>query len=212
MDCYKKLFILFLGLPLLFGSCLKLNNPSNKIEFYTLEYDPPQIGNLAPLPHAIRMERFSVAPTYNTNRIIYRDRSFKREAYVYYKWRANPGDLVTYFLARDIKLSGLFKAVLAYDSRFPSSYVLEGSVDEFFEWDTEEIWKAVLNVSITVMEENEPDISQRILFQKTYRTKKSCKQRNPAALAEAMSRAMAEISGKIIKDIYDYLKDRAEVE
>lgn len=212
MDCYKKSFILFLALPLFFGSCLKLKHPSNKIAFYTLEYDPPQIGNLTPLPSVIRMERFSVAPIYNTSRIVYRDRSFKRETYVYHRWRADPGDLVTYFLARDIKRSGLFKAVLTYDSRFPSSYVLEGSVDEFFEWDTEETWKAVLSLSITLMKEHEPDISQRILFQKFYRTKESCKQRNPAALAEAMSQAMSEVSREITKDIYEYLKDRAEFE
>ena len=210
MDYYKKLFILFLALafPLFFGSCLKLKHPSNKIAFYTLEYDPPQIGNLAPLPSVIRMDRFSVAPTYNTDRIVYRDRSFKRETYIYHRWRANPGDLVTYFLARDIKRSGLFKAVLTYDSRFPSSYVLEGSVDEFFEWDTEEAWKAVLSLSITLMKEHEPDISQRILFQKTYRTKESCKRRNPAALVEAMSQAMSEVSREITIDIYEYLKDR----
>jgi cholesterol transport system auxiliary component len=210
MNYYKKLFILLLPIVLLlfFGSCLKLKHPSNKIAFYTLEYDPPQIGNLSPLPSVIRMDRFSVAPTYNTDRIVYKDRSFKRETYVYHKWRANPGDLVTYFLARDIKRSGIFKAVLTYDSRFPSSYVLEGSVDEFFESDTEGTWRAVLSLSITLMKEHEPDISKRILFQKTFRAKKSCKQRNPTALAEAMSRAMAEVSEKIIIDIYDYLKDR----
>ncbi len=206
MNGHKRVSILLLALPLLLGACLNLKQPSNRIEFYTLEYDPPQINSPDPLPFVIRVERLSVAPLYNTNRIIYRDRSFKREAYVYYRWRANPGDLVTYFLTRDIKQSGPFKAVLPHDSGIPASHVLEGSVDEFFESDSKESWEAVLSVSIVLIAENEPDISKGILFQKTYRATESCKQKNPRALAEAMSKAMARISREITKDIYDYLK------
>lgn len=208
MDRYKKMPILLLGLSFLFSACLNLKQPGKKIEFYTLEYDPPKIAGLKSLPLVIRVERFSVAPTYNTSQIIYRDGSFKRNAYVYYRWRANPGHLVTQFLNRDIKQSGLFKAVLSHESTFPSSYMLEGSVDEFFEWDMEEEWHGILSVSVTLVEENEPDISKRILFQKTYRTRKACNQKNPGALAEAMSRAMAQVSEKIMKDIYYCLKDR----
>lgn len=207
MKRYKKIPLLFLAL-LLIGSCINLKEPSKKIEYYTFEYDPSQIAGLKPLPFVIRLVRFSVAPTYNSDQIIYRDRSFRREAYVYYKWRANPGDLVTYFLSRDMKQSGLFKAVLPYDSIFPSSFAVEGSVDQFFEWDTEKSWKAVLTISITLMKENEPDISKRVLFQKTYGKREVCKKKNPRALAEAMSRAMAGVSKKIIEDIYNCLKDR----
>lgn len=207
MDRYKITLFLLVSLSFLFGACLGVKQPTSKVQFYTLEYDPPQMTGVKPLNSAIRMERFGVAPTYNTNRIIYREESFKRNAYFYYKWRANPGDLVTYFLSRDMRQSGLFRAVLPHDSRGPSSHKLEGTVDEFFEWDKDENWEAVLSVSIVFMAENEPAISKRILFQKTYRAEQACKQKNPKALAEAMSHAMAEISGEIIQDIYDYLKE-----
>lgn len=208
MNRYKKMSILLL--VLLMGSCLGLKGPNKKIEFYTLEYEPPQVTGLQPLPFVIRLVRFSVAPAYNTNQMIYRDRSFRREAYVYHRWRVNPGDLVTYFLSRDMKQSGLFKAVLPYDSAFPSSFVVEGSVDQFFEWDTKKSWKAVLTASITLMAEDEPDISKRVLFQKTYGKKEVCRQKNPGALAEAMSRAMAGVSEEIIKDVYSHLKNRTQ--
>lgn len=206
MKLYRKISFLFLVLSLLFCACLNLKQPRNKIGFYTLEYHPPRLADLKPLPSVIRLERFSVAPTYNTNRIIYRDQSFKRDAYAYYKWRANPGDLVTHFLNRDIRHSGLFKAVLPFDSRSASSHMLEGTVDEFFEWDTEENWKAVLSISITLMADTEPDISKRIIFQKSYGATRACKQKHPRALAKSMSQAMEEISGKIIEDIYSHLK------
>lgn len=202
------LFLIFISLPILFGACVSLKQPVNKIEYYTLEYPPPQMETLSPLPHVIRMDRFTVAPPYNTSQIIYRDRSFKRDTYVYYRWQPNPGAIVTTLLNRDIKNSGLFKAVLEAGSRFSSSHMIEGTVDEFFEWDTQNEWKAILTVSIILTEKNKNDIKNRILYQKTYRKAEVCQQKKPRAVAEAMSQALSKISEEMIKDVYDCLKDR----
>ena len=208
MKWFNKFFFLFLSLPILFGACVSLKQPVNKIEYYTLEYPPPQIKTLHPLPHVIRMDRFTVAPPYNTSQIIYRDQSFKRNAYVYYRWQTNPGATVTTLLKRDIKNSGLFKAVLNPGSRFSSQYMIEGTVDEFFEWDAQNAWKAILTVSIILTEKNKYDIKNRILYQKTYRKAEICRQKKPKAVAEAMSQALSKISEEMIIDVYDSLKDR----
>ena len=105
-----------------------------------------------------------------------------------------------------MRQSGLFKAVVSRDSRLMSAYILEGTVDEFLEWDKKDRWEALLSISITFMHENEPDVSKKILFQKTYHTTKPCRQKNPKALAEAMSLAMSEISEQIILDIYTFIQ------
>ena len=202
----KKSLILLMGITLSLAACLNFKQPRNKIEYYTLEYTSPFVGDYRPLPYAIRVDQFSVSPIYNSNRIIYRDKSFKRQAYAYYKWRANPGDFVSYFLNRDMKKAGLFKAILSRNSSVPSSYLLEGTVDDFFELDGENDWQAVLSVSIVLMDEQEADISKKILFQKTYHASKPCQRKHPRALAQAMSMAMSEVSGKVIKDIYDYIE------
>ena len=206
----KILIIIMTGICLLLTACLNLKQPKNKIEYYTLEYAPPSSDHRSPLPLTIRVARFSVSPVYNSSRIIYRDKAFKRQPYAYYMWRANPGDLVSYFLSRDMKQSGLFKAVLTPGSSFPHAYLLEGSVDDFYELDREDAWEAVLSVSIAVIDENESDISKKILFQKTYRSTKPCLQKNPRALAQAMSRAMLEVSEKIINDSYKFIASRIE--
>jgi cholesterol transport system auxiliary component len=208
----NKILILLVGLILLPAACLNLRQPRNKIEYYTLEYDSPPAGGHQPLPCAIRVERFSVSPVYNSNRIIYRDKSFKRQAYAYYRWRANPGDLVTYFLSRDMTETGLFKAVLARDSRIPPSHLLEGTVDDFLEMDGENGWEAVLSVSIAIMDEKELDINKKILFQKIYRASKPCRKKNPRALAQAMSMAMSEVSQKIINDSYKSMATQIDTE
>jgi ABC-type uncharacterized transport system auxiliary subunit len=200
--------ILLIGLTLLLSACLDLKQPSNKIDYYSLEYDPPRMRGFQPVAEVIKVEQFSVAPIYNTHKIIYRDKSYQRAAYTYHKWRANPAESVTYFLARDMQQSRLFKAVLTRSSKFPYAYVLEGSVDEFLESDTASGCQAVLTLSIVLLAEYEPDIDKQIRFQKTYQISKPCKQKTPMALAEAMSLAMSEASAKIINDVYENLANR----
>jgi len=207
MPDIKKVFIVCLGIPILLCACLNLKQSSQRIEFYTLEYDPPVIAGIGTFPYAIRIDRFSVAPVYDTTQIIYRDQSFMRNAYTYHKWRVNPGNLVTYFLARDIRHSNLFEAVLPDVGRFDPSFILAGSVDQFVEWDTGVKSSAVLSLDVTLMAASEPDIHKKIIFQKSYSTTQECEERQPRALAEAISLAMAHVSGEIIEDIYSHLKN-----
>ena len=204
----ERFLVLFFCSLFFLAGCSALQKTKPKIHHFTLEYTVPKIEGLKPLQAVLRVDRFGVAPAYNSNRMIYQDKSFKRDEYVYSKWIANPGNIATYFLARDLRDSGLFKAAFTYKSHLAASYAVEGSVDEFFEWDTPEGWKAVLGVNITLVVLNEPDVSKRILFQKSYRVIKPCKDEHPRGLAETMSLAMREVSEKIIRDIYTVLKDQ----
>lgn len=203
MTCRKRLLIFLVLLSCC--ACSSLKQPSQKIDYYTLEYEPPQVQGITALPFVLKIERFSVSPLYNTHQIIYRDRSFRRDAYPYEKWRASPGDLVTDYLSRDLRHVGLFKAVAPYESRVEPSLVMEGSVDEFFEWDSEDGWKAVLTVTTVLLAHPEPDVSKRIIFQKTFHAVKPCRKRNVTSLSEAMSEAMAEISAQVIRTTYQHL-------
>jgi len=208
----RKTTMLFAaGLMLALASCSGLNRPSPKIEHYSLEYAPPKLENLSSLPIVVKVDRFSAAPPYETRNIIYREKPYARDAYVYHRWRSSPADLATYFLSRDLKYSGLFLGVLPYDSGQDGMFELEGSVDEFLESDHDSGWEAVLTFSVSLMESNQPDVSKKILFQRTYHAEKACSQKNPRALAEAMSQAMAELSAKVIMDVHSSLMKHSRV-
>jgi len=204
---HKKSVILIIGISLILGACVNLRQPSNKIQYYTLEYAPPLFRDVDQLPYAVSVEHFTVAPVYDTTQIIYRERSFTRDAYAYHRWRVTPGDMITSLLNRDIRYSGLFKTVIPYASQYGSQFSLAGEVEEFFEWDTEEEWKAVLSLSISLISVNEKDVNKRILYQKSYRATETCKQKNPGALAEALSLEMSRLSREIIRDAYEHLSN-----
>ena len=200
-----KKILLIQFIILLITGCSGLKPESGKINYYSLEYNPPKIAAQEKLPVIIRVERFRAAPFYDSNRIVFRENAFKKDAYIYHKWWVNPGDMLSYFLARDIKETGLFKAVFSIDKSLSASHTIEGMVEEFLEEDSPDSWEAVLSLNITLMAENEPDISRRILLQKKYHAAELCKEKTPLSLAQAMSRAMSKISEMIINDIYKVL-------
>ena len=200
--------LIIIGFYLILSGCVSLKQPSPNIEYYTLEYDAlqPDVGpDNVPVPAVIKLERFSISPIYNTDRIIYRDRDFKRTSYSYYKWRSNPADLVTYFLGRDLKDSGLFSAVISSGSAMAYTHVVEGSVNEFMEWDSDNDWEAVLSVSITLLVAREPDISKKVIFQKNFSARQVCEEKSPKAVVRAMSNAMARVSKEIGTSIHGAL-------
>ena len=196
----RYIVIILITFSLAFSGCISLEQPNTKFEFYTLEYDalktdksvdPDQRSTILKIKH------FNASPIYNTDRIIYSNRQFKRSPYYYHKWRVRPAEFVTYFLSRDLKESGLFEAVLPPTSGSLHTHTVEGTVDKFLELDSSDGWEAVLSISVTLQVTREPDADKRVIFQRSFSTRKKCKEKNPLALAQAMSLAMAEVSKDI---------------
>lgn len=196
------------GIVLSLAGCIGFGGTVSKVDYYTLEYESPKFAQTKIVSSIIKMERFQASPIYNSEKISYRKNNFQTEEYSNKRWETNPAQLIPYFLFRDIKQSGLFKAVFNHDTGFAATHSISGTVDEFFEDDRGKIWEAVLSLDIILMAENEPDLNKRILFQKRYSIRKECAKKNPEALAEAMSRAMSELSAQIISDIYKTLADK----
>ena len=187
-------------------SCANLSQPGPNSTYYTFEYtlstQPPSM----PSPAVLQINRFSVSPQFDTTRLVYRQDSVTFNTHEYHRWRAHPGALVASYLSRDFSRSGQFKAVLGPGSRLEASHVLEGTVEELFEWDRASKWQAVLAVNVTLVAPQEMDISKRVQFQRLYRRVEDCQRKDPQAVVEAMSRAMADISQRILTDVRSALK------
>jgi len=172
------------------------------VQKYMLEYPAPVAPKAAPLTESLKVEQFAVAQAYNTTAMIYRTSPYKAENYQYSRWRVNPGYLVADFLTRDLRDSRLFKAVVPPDSGAKARFALEGGVQEIQELDQGEAWQASLALNLTLLDTNESEITKRVLFQKIYQTAEPLTEKTPAGLAEAMSRALAQLSSRIIADVY----------
>ena len=74
------------------------------------------------------------------------------------------------------------------------------------EIDQGEIWQASLALNITLLDTSEKEITKRVLFQKKYQAAEPLTEKTPGGLAQAMSRAMEQLSARIITDVYQAAK------
>jgi ABC-type uncharacterized transport system auxiliary subunit len=196
--------LLILLAPLLIG-CGK---PPILVQRYILEYPPPVVGSKTKIPEALKVEQFSVAQAFNTNAMVYQPQPFKSEVYNYSRWRVNPGYLVTDYLLRDFRDAGLFNAVFGPNSNGRYRFLLEGGVEDFQEVDEPEGWKAALTLTVTLLDLTRQELPQRVVFQKTYQALEPMPEKTPRGLAQAMSRALEQVSARILTDTYGAARRR----
>ena len=204
----RHLYLTVLTLcALLLGGCLGGGErPEITINQYTLSYEPICLP-AGSLDDIIRVERFTSAREFNVLEMIYQPRPFTRHPHYYQRWRAYPADLVTDSLIRDLRQCSLFTAVMSYQNPGPVHYSLEGSVEEFFEENLGENSRAVLTLNLTLLDLQHQESGRRLVYQKTYRTTAPLTERNPLALAAAMSSALQEASRQIMADMRQTLTE-----
>ncbi len=209
----KRIFALFffsiLCLALIAG-CFGRTKPPYVIDQYTLDYvSETAAGGPAPFDELIRVERFSVAPAYNTTAMVIKTRPYRYDTYNYSRWRVNPADMVSGFVLRDLTGAGLFKGTYSsYDSDL-SRYILDGHVEEFCESTESSPDRALLSLRLTLLDTAQKNPVEQVVFQKQYTHSVPIEDSSPDGLAAGLSEAMKKLSGQIINDIRLALQDRS---
>ena len=205
----KRIVILFLMLILL-GGCIDMKNPAPKTDFYTFEYPPHDNTHTITTPYILKIETFAVSPVYDDNRFLYRPDAFKRNEFSHHRWRANPGDLVADHLTRDFTHASFLRAVITTES-FPAyTHLLTGTVEEFYQRIENDQWRAILSVSVLLVDETSGPIDGRILFQHRYSFQEAISDKTPEGFVGGMSRAMQKLSETLIEDVFDALTGSTE--
>ena len=196
------MLILFMGLLSLPG-CLPGSKPPQLTEQFTIEYAPPEpLLKVTPVPYTIRVERFSTVQAYNSPSMVYQPETYRLASYNYNRWRVAPGDMITDYMIRDLRDSGIFIGVFSYRDMESTRFVLEGGVEEFLEVDKGKEGSALLSLSISLLDTTQAEITKRLIFQKRYSRREPLKEQTPVSLARSMSAAMKSLSNEIAKDIY----------
>jgi ABC-type uncharacterized transport system auxiliary subunit len=189
-------------------ACSFGGKPAVMVEQYALEYPSPPMQNIGRIDRVIRFERFTVAQVFNNIRMIYRQKPNNYDDYTYHRWRANPGDMVGDALLRDLQATGIFKAVFSYRDTENTDLLLKGGVGEFYESDEKDGRKAILSVTITLMDRTSKELAKQIVFQKNYRIEEAIQEQTVQGFAQGMSRAVEKLSQRVITDVYEAVKNR----
>jgi cholesterol transport system auxiliary component len=204
---FPKLGFILL-LMILASGCGLGAKPAYLVNQYTLEYTPPVLKEKAQINELIKVERFSMARTFDSLMMVYKEGPNLRNVDAYNRWRTKPGDMVTDNLARDLRNSGLFRAVFSYNNSEETRYLLEGQVDEFLEVSEKDGRKAILTLSVTFLDLKKEDTADKVIFQRDYRFIEPFGEKTPEAFAKGMSKAMEKFSKQVISDVYQAIKNR----
>jgi len=184
-----------------FSGCIDRGKPSPMIESFVFEYPPPTFSSRSRVDEAVKTERFSVAKAYNSVSMVYRPGPYKLDTYASNRWMVNPGDMVSDYLIRDLRGSGLFRGILSYRDYDDARFLMTGNVEEILETEDETGRRAVLSLTVTLLDTSRTG-SQRLILQKKYHSSETIKDRSPEGFARAVSSCMAKLSSLIITDVY----------
>jgi ABC-type uncharacterized transport system auxiliary subunit len=198
--------ILVVAAVLLFFSGCIGGKRTNVIEQYTIEYPSPVFAGLSRIDATIRVNLFSVNHAFNSPAMVYRPDPFQQDAYSYSRWIVNPGDMISDYLLRDLRNSGLFSAVFSYSDSEDAGFLLQGSVEKFLEVDGKDSSKAELTLNVTLIDAAQRELTKRIVFQKNYVLSGPLEAKTAAGFAAGMSKAVELFSVQLIKDIYQSVK------
>ena len=202
---YIKMGIVLIATVLLMG-CFQRTKVPYVVEHFTFDYSSPVVSGLTPVDELIRIERFSVAHSFNSMAMVFKPQTYRFDSYSGSRWRVNPVDMTGDFLIRDLRKAALFKQVFSYHSNEPVRFILEGAIEEFYESDEGPGSKAIFVINVALLDMNEKEIARRLRFQKTYRYSNALDKRSPEGFAKGMSANMTLFSEQLIQDLNSALK------
>ena len=176
------------------------------VKQYIFEYPAPTVEGLVQTEDLIKVERFSVVRAFNTTAMLYQDSPSSLNSDPYNRWRVNPGEMVPDYLIRDLRKVNLFRAVYSYHDIAGTRYVLQGQVEDFLEVDEKESSKAILGMSVTLLDLTKKEVPQQVLFQKNYRCEDPLREKTAPGFAQAMSRAMEKLSRQLVLDLREAIR------
>ena len=207
---YPRLFfpvllsIILTGIVL--GGC-SLTHSKQEVRYYALALPTrtPDPSSPALSSASLIVQPFSAQPPYNRDRIVYRSSPYEFDFYHYHRWVTKPADMITTLTRRSLQQSGLFTTVYP-TSDAQADLRLGGIIRQYEEVDQAHSWQAVLSIDVWLSRAREP---VPFWFQSYTATQPAAK-RNPAAVAEAMSRNLEGILERLAHDLAGALSTKPQ--
>ncbi|MGP8153978.1 MAG: ABC-type transport auxiliary lipoprotein family protein [Smithella sp.] len=199
-------YFVMIILSFIIAGCAVGGKPQYEVENYLLSYSAPSFDKLDRLNTSIKFNRFSIAAAYNSDDMIFRNDPYSIDSFNYSRWAVNPADMIADSLLRDIRGSGLFRAVFSRYEMDDGQFIISGSIEEFFLRIDKSNKTAFVSIIISLQETREKETGKRMIFQKKYFREEPLQESSPRGYCQAASEAVRIISEQITKDVYTNIK------
>jgi ABC-type uncharacterized transport system auxiliary subunit len=209
-QCHRKRIqsfcFIMIALLLIIIGCAGSGKPQYEVESYLLNYSAPSWDKPDKLNTSVKFNRFSIAAAYNSANMIFRKDSYSLDSFNYSRWAVNPADMIADSLLRDIRESGLFRAIFSRYEGDEERFLISGGIEEFYLRMDKSNKTAVISIAISLKDTWEKETGKSMMFQKKYVREEPLQESSPRGYCQAASQAMRVISQQITNDIYAAVK------
>ena len=202
--------LIMIALSLIITGCAGSGKPQYNVENYLLSYPAPSWDKLDALAVSVKLDRFSIAAAYNSTNMIFRSDTYILDSFNYSRWAINPADMIADSLLRDMRASGLFRAIFSRHETDDGRFLISGGIEEFYLRMDKSNKTAVISIAISLKDNREKETGKRIMFQKKYVREEPLQESSPRGYCQAASQAMRVISEQITNDIYAAIKTNVQ--
>ncbi len=119
---------------LIFSGCGSKNGKA--IDIYTLKYNEfsSKQTSFVQTDKIIKIATPKSTKEIKKNKILYAKMPYQREAYAYSRWSDTPNHLIEQFLVSLLNENGLFKAAVPATSKAKSQWILESTIENFYQY------------------------------------------------------------------------------
>jgi ABC-type uncharacterized transport system auxiliary subunit len=203
-NLWRNLFLLLSAAVI--AGCVSSGKPQAPVENYLLDYPAPIFEKRTKIDDTIRVSRFTIATVYNNNNMIFRQDNYALDSFNYSRWAANPADMVSDNLLRDLQASGFFRAVFSRYVVDEGRYIVQGGIEEFFLKIDKKGKSAIISLAITLKDTKQREAGKRIMFQKRYAREETLPEQSPQGYCQAMSSGWQKLSPQIVDDVYQAIQ------
>ena len=185
---------LVLLLALALGACTAIEGAPPVARTFWMTYPAPAPAYDAPAG-ILRVAPFSSAPVYDRLGFVYREGTYDIAVDNYSGWIAPPSAMIAELIARDLGAARVASAVLQGPSALTPDYELSGRVEDLAEVDSNgcsaHLRLRVLFTRVGAAGPRSP------IFEEVFSSEQSCTAGEPQSFAEAMSRAVQDVSNQL---------------
>jgi ABC-type uncharacterized transport system auxiliary subunit len=188
-----------LALLTLFGGCALRSSDVSNSQF--LDYPAPVQRSGESIPHTLLVYQFLLDPSVDDSGLTISKRKDDDQNSHVHRWQANPSDMITDLIRRDLQSSGIFKRIVDQFSMAPYRYSLDGTVRELDAIVRDGKVLARIRIDVNLTDFEAARRGGKTLLKKEYHTETPASDMTYAAIVASMNRGLSEFSSQLRSDI-----------
>ncbi len=151
-------------------------------------------------PGLLSVREFRVSPGYRGKELVYKKENGQSTQDFYNHYFISPGSMLTQATRNWLDESGLFQAVIPFDSHKDPDYILEGTVISMFgDFSDPDNPQGVLRMQFLLLKDTGMDYE--LITHRTYQANKTMSQPGAQPMIRALNQCLAEILQSLEKDL-----------